>query len=209
MHRHDDARLVVFIGGDMEESSFEGKHKFKPGEFVFRPAHFAHADAAGSGGAAYMRLPVSALAVRRWFARHGWQAARGHTELHQDMKGDELLEQASPRAYAAGAAQTTMQRVAEWLASDAAMRVQDVAAHFELEPYELTRRFAAALGIAPNAYRRQARLQRAIKLVCEDGGRLAEIATAAGFHDQSHFTAELKRETGLTPKALRAAHGAR
>ncbi len=208
MHRHGEARLVIFVGGDMEESSFEGKHKFKPGEFVFRPAHFAHADAAGPGGAAYVRAPVSASAARRWLARYGWQAARGRVELHRDMTCDELLEQASPQAYVAGAPQSPMQRAAAWLASDAMLRVRDVATRLDLEPYELTRRFAAALGIAPNSYRRQARLQRAIKLVCEDGGRLAEIATAAGFHDQSHLTAELKRETGLTPKALREAHGA-
>jgi AraC-like DNA-binding protein len=125
------------------------------------------------------------------------------------MIGDELLEQASPQAYTLGAPQSPMQRAAAWLASDALLRVQDVAARLNLEPYELTRRFAAATGLTPNAYRRQARLQRAIKLVYEDGAQLAEIATAAGFHDQSHLTAELKRETGLTPKALRKAQSAR
>lgn len=209
MHRHPEARLILFLDGEMEESTFGGAHRFKPGEFVFRPTHFAHADAAGSGGAAYVRLPVSASAARRWFARYGWQAARGHADPHRDMIGDELLEQASPRTYAAGAPQSPMQWAAAWLASNAPLRVQDVAARLKLEPYELTRRFAAATGLAPNAYRRQARLQRAIKLVCEDGARLAEIAAEAGFHDQSHLTAELKRETGLTPRALRRAQSAR
>jgi AraC-like DNA-binding protein len=195
MHRHGDARLVLFLDGEMEESDFEGARRFRRGEFVLRPAHFAHADAAGSEGAAYVRLSAPAAALSRWFARHGWRAGRGRIELGRAVASEELLERASPDAYAPAPPRTP--------------RVRELADELGLEPHELTRRFKAIYGAAPCVYRRQARLQRAIKLLVEDAGQLAQIAAAAGFHDQGHLTTELRRETGLTPKALRSALCAR
>jgi AraC-like DNA-binding protein len=72
-----------------------------------------------------------------------------------------------------------------------------------MAPYELTRRFSAEFGMTPSAYRRHARLQRAIQMLSEGAAHLAQIANAAGYHDQSHLTLELRREVGLTPGALR------
>lgn len=203
LHRHDESRLVLFVSGEMQEETFGGNAQFAAGEFVFRPAYFAHADVTGDCGAAFVRLPVSTRAARRWVARNGWRAARGRATLDRDLHGDDLLESACASAYSPAASSTLMQQAARLLMDDGAPCVRDVAQRLGLAPYQLTRLFAAEYGLTPIAYRQQARLQRAIGLLSEDAASLAEIALVAGYHDQSHLTLDLRRQIGLTPGALR------
>jgi AraC-like DNA-binding protein len=80
-----------------------------------------------------------------------------------------------------------------------------VALLFGFEPYAFSRKFKAVFGISPTTYRRQARLQRALSLLFSGASSLARIAADLGYHDQSHFTADIKRETGRTPAQLAAA----
>jgi AraC family transcriptional regulator len=46
---------------------------------------------------------------------------------------------------------------------------------------------------------------RAARELAETDAPLAEIALAAGFADQSHFSNVFRRETGLSPSAFRRA----
>lgn len=204
MHRHADARLIVFLGGEMEEESFEGRGRFRRGDFVFRPAWYAHADRAGALGAAYVRLPVTGGAVRRWLALQGWRAARGWIDLDRMPHGDDALSEASAAPYRPPAEHSHLQRAAGMLAGETQPKIAEVAQQLGLQAYELSRRFKPVYGISPAAYRRQARLQRALRLLFEGGESLSRIASDAGYHDQSHFTTELRRETGRTPGALAA-----
>lgn len=205
MHRHPEPRLVLFLDGLTHETTFGGAQTFSTGEFVFRPAFFAHDDVAGRTGAAYTRLPLSASAVRRWVSRHGWRAGRGRVNVGLGLCGDELLEAASTEAYAPTRPASRLHCAADWLTREPEIRARDAAERLSLEPFEFSRRFNAAFGLTPTEYRRQARLQRAIGLLCEDEGSLAHVAASAGFHDQSHLCSELRREIGCTPAALRAA----
>jgi transcriptional regulator GlxA family with amidase domain len=52
-------------------------------------------------------------------------------------------------------------------------------------------------------FRRQ-RLERCRNLIADGHTNLAEVASAAGFADQSHFTREYKRAFGTTPGRERA-----
>jgi AraC-like DNA-binding protein len=68
-----------------------------------------------------------------------------------------------------------------------------------LSRYQLIRAFARDLGLTPHAYilqRRIALAQRLIRAGCD----LAEVATAAGFCDQSHLTRWFVRQFGVTPR---------
>jgi AraC-like DNA-binding protein len=202
LHRHDEPRLVIFLAGEMREEAFEGERRFRCGEFVFRPAFFAHANIVDEGNSAYSHLNVSDGAVRKWIARHGWRAGTGKVDLDGLLHGDEVLDRAEPQPYARVALASEMQHVAALLCTEAPAPLADIATFFGLLPHELTRRFYRAYGRTPTVYRRQARLQRAIRMLAETTGSLSQIAQAAGFFDQSHLTHEVKRETGLTPSAL-------
>lgn len=202
LHRHGDHRLVVFISGSMKEESFDGVGYFKRGEFVFRPAWFAHADRACDSGAGYVRLPLTNRAAMQWVTRFGWRAARGVVELDRLPHGDDVLASAYARPYVNDVAASWLRMAAADLASEQQPRVAEVARRHGVELSQFSRCFSRGFGMSPVTYRRQARLQRALRLVFEQRQTLASVAADCGFHDQSHLSAELKREIGITPAAL-------
>jgi AraC-like DNA-binding protein len=67
-----------------------------------------------------------------------------------------------------------------------------------LSRYQLIRAFARDLGLTPHAYILQRRIALAQRLI-RTGSDLAEVATAAGFCDQSHLTRWFVRQFGVTP----------
>jgi AraC-like DNA-binding protein len=69
-----------------------------------------------------------------------------------------------------------------------------------LSPCHLLRVFHGEIGLPPHAYLRQLRVNRAKELLSR-GVATAEVATAAGFADQSHLTRPFKRIVGITPAA--------
>jgi AraC-like DNA-binding protein len=72
----------------------------------------------------------------------------------------------------------------------------------------VTERFRAQLGLAPKAYARIVRFQRAVCLLqgVRDGHTLADVAIECGYYDQSHLTRDFVALAGCTPTALMAEH---
>ncbi len=69
------------------------------------------------------------------------------------------------------------------------------------------RAFAAEYGVSPQRYLRRLKLQIASRRLVATRETLAEIGAGCGFADQSHFTREFRRLTGLTPGRYREAYG--
>jgi AraC family transcriptional regulator len=67
----------------------------------------------------------------------------------------------------------------------------------------LARVFRARYGISVGEYSRRLRLDWAAAEIARDEKPIAEIATAAGFADQSHFTRLFRRHFGTTPARFR------
>lgn len=67
-----------------------------------------------------------------------------------------------------------------------------------LDRFTLARQFRTLFGTSPYNYLVMRRLERARALMAA-GDSLADVAVAAGFADQSHFTRQFKRSYGLTP----------
>jgi AraC-like DNA-binding protein len=70
----------------------------------------------------------------------------------------------------------------------------------------VTERFRRQLGITPKAYARLLRFRHATALLAETspGRSLADVATVAGYYDQSHLTREFTALAGTTPGAYAA-----
>jgi AraC-like DNA-binding protein len=83
-------------------------------------------------------------------------------------------------------------RLLDGIALDEAARL--VHAH----PTHLVRAFSGAFGIPPHQYVMSRRVDLARRLLL-DGQPPGEVATAAGFYDQSHLTRHFKRVLGTTP----------
>ncbi len=74
-----------------------------------------------------------------------------------------------------------------------------------VSPEHFNREFRRLYHMNAAQYIRRLRLEWAAERLREREESLAQIASAAGFADQSHFTRWFKRQFGMTPAAFRAA----
>lgn len=65
--------------------------------------------------------------------------------------------------------------------------------------FHFTKLFKLSTGSSAMAFLERSRIRRAEELIRTGEMRLAEIALATGFADQSHFTRRFRRHTGYTP----------
>ena len=82
--------------------------------------------------------------------------------------------------------------------------IGQLAIEIGLSRYQLIRAFKEVFGLTPEAFRRQARVQRARSLLGSKR-KLVDIAADAGFADQSHMTREFRRLVGPSPAVYRSA----
>jgi AraC family transcriptional regulator len=85
------------------------------------------------------------------------------------------------------------------------LTLTDLAGVACLSPYHFSRSFKETVGVGPQRYVMQRRLERAKTLIRRTNQPLADIAQQVGFSDQSHLTSIFRRETGETPGRYRAA----
>jgi AraC family transcriptional regulator len=100
-----------------------------------------------------------------------------------------------------------LQRVREYIEEnlDDRLTLSDIAGVACLSPYHFSRSFKEAVGVGPQRYVIERRIERAKAMLRRTHQPLGLIAQQAGFADQSHLTSLFRRETGVTPGQFRAA----
>jgi AraC family transcriptional regulator len=106
-----------------------------------------------------------------------------------------------------GLSRDRLKRVRDYIEThlDDRLTLTDLAGVACLSQYHFSRSFKESLGIGPQRYVMQRRLERAKTLIRRTNQPLAAIAQQVGLCDQSHLTSMFRRETGVTPGRFRAA----
>jgi AraC family transcriptional regulator len=116
------------------------------------------------------------------------------------------LERTPPREAPRGTlAATELQRLTEYVEAMLAQQLSlaELAALVHLSPHHFARVFKRSTGQSPHQYVLARRVERARQLLLNGTLPVAEIATLVGFADQSHLSAHLRRQLGVTPRQLR------
>lgn len=88
------------------------------------------------------------------------------------------------------------------------LAMADLAAIAGVSPRQLQRRFAQAFGSSVQEFIMKTRIQAASDALTRTDRSIAEIALDHGFCDQSAFTHQFRRKTGVTPRQYRLRPGA-
>ncbi len=88
-----------------------------------------------------------------------------------------------------------------------APNIKTLSAIAGLSPYQLDRRFRRIFGLSTGQWVLKQRLDLARRQLLQSPIAIAEVALNAGYRDQSAFSRQFLRATGLTPSAFRRARG--
>lgn len=83
-------------------------------------------------------------------------------------------------------------------------KLSEIAAEAGVHPVHLAREFRKHYGSSVGEYLRKVRIEYACRELMGSNVAVANIASAAGFADQSHFSRTFKRLRGMTPGRYRA-----
>lgn len=83
------------------------------------------------------------------------------------------------------------------------LSIDSIAAAVNMSSFRFARGFKKATGRSPHQFLLERRIERAKDLLRSTGRKLADIAQAVGFANQSHFAAVFRQRCQMTPKAYR------
>jgi AraC-like DNA-binding protein len=162
-----------------------------------------------AGGAALLREPLEKLfnkttAMENVLSRptelgvidEQLSAAKNHSQRVQIVEGF-LVK----RVHNNGVDPFVSAAVARIEGTQASIRIEELARRVGLSQSALERRFRRHVGTSPKQFASILRLKNSIHLRSR-GHDFTSIAYSAGYSDQSHFTNEFKRITGLAPSAF-------
>jgi len=78
--------------------------------------------------------------------------------------------------------------------------IKELSLEVGLNEYQLKAGFKNIYGNSINAYLQEHRLNKALKLMTDDGYKVQEAANEIGYSNVSHFIAAFKKKHGVTPK---------
>jgi|HubBroStandDraft_4_1064222.scaffolds.fasta_scaffold214269_1 AraC family transcriptional regulator len=231
-HSHSHSYLCILLRGGYRESYDRGMRECRPSTVVFHPAGEVHADQFLDSGGHIFRFEIRqnwldqardyTVGLREPFECSGgaisWLGVRLYREFHEtDCRSPLVIEGLALEIIGEAARQVVERqecRAPRWLtrAKEAlheclpedltVARIADLA---QVHPVHLARVFRQFYGCSVGEYIRKLRIDFASRELSSTEMPLAEIAMAAGFSDQSHFSKSFKRFTGMTPSQYRTA----
>jgi AraC family transcriptional regulator len=225
-HHHEGPTLCFVLRGVFTETSGGERLTCTADTLKVMPAGERHCDDFDRGdtrGLLVETAPERAQAIRSHaavlderVAFHGGLPAALARRVYQEFR---QADDAAPLAIEglllavsrhhgnslAGPAAPWLGETRDRLHADLAARpsLADLAAAVGVHPVTLARAFRRTFGCTVGEYLRRLRIERAAEQLATGTQPLAEIALAAGFADQSHFSNVFRRRVGVSPSAYR------
>lgn len=226
LHTHDTWTLLIIDAGVVAYDLDRHEHGALPALVTLLPPHVAH-DGRGHGfrkrvlyleegllgselvGAAVDHPGLPDLLLRHRIAQlHGVLARPGdefEAEGRLALVRERLRAHFRPAARRARPDDGLAGRLRELLDAHVVdgLTLDAAAATLHAHPTHLIRAFTRVHGLPPHRYLTGRRVELARRLLLA-GQPAAEVAAAAGFHDQSHLTRHFRRMLGTTPGRYRS-----
>jgi AraC family transcriptional regulator len=235
-HVHPHTRFVLVLSGGITEIRGDHTEIHGPSTLLFRRRGEPHAYVVSRAGATCLIVDVDEgwLARARLHApvleqsaafRGGFVLHLAH-RLHGEFRLRDEVSRLAIESITIGVLAEASRRAAKgherpapaWLRQARALvdthfakplPLVDVARRVGVHPVHLARTFRRVHQITFAGYVRHVRIEFARRELAASGAPLGDIAAAAGFCDQSHFSRLFKRYTGQTPAEYRLALQAR
>lgn len=234
-HAHELSHFCFVLAGSYQEHIAGKLFERGPTALVFYPPDVSHGEDHFTRGRHFLvEIDFKGLEkVRDYGARLGepvlvgsdsslWLAARMYREFSErDGFSALVLESITSELLIAASRQDTrrperkpppwLERVKEFLRENFSEppTLDELARLAGVHPTHLARVFRQFERCTVGDYVREARIKYARQRMLRSHEPLVEIALAAGFADQTHFTRSFKRITGMTPTEFRGVFAAR
>lgn len=227
-HAHDRAAFCCTLAGSYEERYAGRAFECAAHGIVFRPADEAHSDSFGnvSTHCFVVELPAEWLERSQLYAAllrepKGWSSPRFKwllQQVYREYCGQDptaalavegliwqLIAEVSRQDSRREHVPQRLEMVREVLQTHFAgpPNLTQLAMLADVHPAHLSRSFHRHYGCTISSYVRQLRVEFACHQLAETDDAIAEIALAAGFAHQAHFSTAFKRQTGRTPSEVR------
>ncbi|HET9528888.1 MAG TPA: helix-turn-helix transcriptional regulator [Blastocatellia bacterium] len=231
-HSHELAFFCLLLDGAYSESYGRREVEYSPFTLVFHPPEEEHKTEMSPQGGHVFNIEIQGAMLDRLreyaplpitcFDLHGgelvWLAARLYREYRElDACSPLVIEGLALEMLAIaarGSAATLTRREPAWLSEvidllraeyRRNLSVGEIASKVGVHPIHLSRVFRQAYNQTVGDYIHRLRVRFACAELSRSDAQPAEVALAAGFADQSHFTRVFKQVTGMTPGAFRGA----
>lgn len=233
-HSHDRATFAVMLEGGFDLTIGGRRLDCRAGTVFTEPGGDRHANYVGSGGARVMVIQPSEdadfpgacarmLDGINHFESRALAELAGNLSSELAVPDDVAVLEARSLVFEMLAIATRLERERTlsgsppgWLGRveeqihdrfREGLTLTDLAEVAGVHPAHLGRVFRKRFGTSPGRYIRRLRLSWARRRLESENDRLSDVALAAGFADQAHFTRAFKRVYGVPPGTYRRLHG--
>jgi len=229
LHSHDHAYVSVALRGGYLEQLRRSSWECTAGGTIFHAPGESHKNRFFETGARLLVLEIEPRFLtdiaHRGIVTDRQSASTSAYCMHLAMRLDRALGESDPLSALCAEGLSlellseTLQRFGEpirgspdWLSHvreilhdryREQLSLSELAAEVQVHPVHLARAFRKRYGCCVGDFIRQLRVEAATHELLRSDAPIAEIATRAGFTDQSHLSRILKRYIGVSPGELR------
>ena len=230
-HSHDHASFYIVLEGSLTEFYDRNRRDLAKCSVVFTPPGEIHSNAFHrAGGRCFLveltprwtdRLAASGIELNSSLNTGNgeltWLATRLYKEFRYTDKVSALSVEGlaleilaafsrqsenAPEAYLPGWLRDARDLLHDRFSET--ITLNEIAEQVGVHPVHLARAFRQRYCCSLGEYQRRLRVEHASRQLVATKRSLADIALAAGFADQAHFSRVFKKRTGLTPAKFRA-----